>query len=60
MHYALVMGSSYKIWSPQGIPKQYDLWLTLADPYMTFDPIDLLHFVQEFLSTKFGSHIGHF
>ena len=26
------------IWWPQGISKEFDLWLTLADPCMTFDP----------------------
>ena len=26
----------------------FDLWLTLADPYMTFDPSNVLHFGQGF------------
>ena len=37
MHYALVRGSSHKIWWPKDIAKQIDPYLTPADPYMTFD-----------------------
>ena len=36
MHYTLVWGSFCQIWWPQA--KEFDLWLTLADPYMTSDP----------------------
>ena len=38
MHYTLVWGSFCQIWWPQGISKEFDLWLTLADPCMTSDP----------------------
>ena len=38
MHYTLVWGSFCQIWRPQGISKEFDLWLTLADPCMTSDP----------------------
>ena len=42
MHYGLVRDSSHQIWWPYGISKQVDLWVTLADPYMTFDPSNAL------------------
>ena len=48
MHYTLVRGSSYQIWQPQGISKQFDLWLTPADTCTTFDPRNALHFGQGF------------
>ena len=35
----LIKGSSYQIWCPYGIPKQFDSLLTLYDPCMSFDPI---------------------
>ena len=38
MHYTGVWGSFCQIWWPQGIFKEFDLWLTLADPCMTSDP----------------------
>ena len=38
MRYTLVRDFSHWIWWPWGIPKQFDLWLTLADSFMTFDP----------------------
>ena len=42
MIYAFVKGSSYQIWWPYSISKQFDLWLTLADPCMIFDPSNAL------------------
>ena len=38
MHFTLVWGSFCQIWWPQGISKEFDLWLTLADPCMKSDP----------------------
>ena len=38
MCYTLVRGPCYQIWWPLGISYQFDLWLTLVDFYMTFDP----------------------
>ena len=39
--------------------KQFDLWLTKADPSMTFDPSNALHFgLGFFLPNLVG--IGHF
>ena len=38
-----------------GSHMQFDLWLTLADPFMTFKPSNVLHFGQP-LSTKFAGH----
>ena len=43
MHYTLGWGP----W-PQGISKEFERWLTLADPRMTFDPSNELHFDQGF------------
>ena len=44
--WGLVWGPFYQIWWPQGISKEFDIWLTLADPCMTFDPNNELHFDQ--------------
>ena len=43
MHYTLVWGPFYQFWWPHGIGKKFDLWLTLADLCMTFDPSNALH-----------------
>ena len=48
MGYALVTGSSYQIWQPQVISKQFNLRLTQAHPCITFDPSNALHFDQGF------------
>ena len=48
IHYPLVWGPFYQIWLPQGISKEFYLWLTPADPCMTFDPSNELHFGQRF------------
>ena len=56
IHYTLINGSFYllwHVWLPQDIPKQFDLCLNLADPYMTFDPLNAL---QGFFPTKFRGH----
>ena len=58
MHYALVKGSSYQIWWPWIIPKQFDLWLTPADPCMTFDATNALHPGQGFFLPNLVA-IGH-
>ena len=36
--------------------EQFNPWLTIIDPCMTFDPINALHFGQGFFITKFGGH----
>ena len=59
MHYTLVRGSSDKIWKPYGNSKQIDLWLTPADPCMTFDPCNALHSGQGFFQPNLVA-IGHF
>ena len=46
VHYTSVKGSLYQIWLPQNIHKKFDPWLTLVESYMTFDPINALHFGQ--------------
>ena len=46
MRYTIVRGSCNQIWQPSGISQQFDLWLTPADPCMTFDPSNELHFDQ--------------
>ena len=33
-----VRGSSYQIWKPYDVSEQFDMWLTFADPIMTFGP----------------------
>ena len=38
LHYTLVNGVLPTILLPYNIPKQFDPWLTPADPCMTFDP----------------------
>ena len=42
MHCTLVWGPFYQIWWPQGISEECHLWLTPADPCMTFDPSNAL------------------
>ena len=42
-------------WS-HNISKQFDLWLTLADPCMTFDPQQCIMLRSGVLPTKFGGH----
>ena len=59
MSYTLIRGSSYQIWWPYSISKQFDLWLTLADPCMTFDPSNALRFGQGFSPPNLVA-IGHF
>ena len=59
MHYAMVRGSSHQIWWQYGIAKQIDLYLTPAEPYMTFDPSNALHFGQGFFPLNLVA-IGHF
>ena len=59
MYYAVVRGSSHKIWWPKDIAKQIDPYLTPADPYMTFDPNNALHFGQWFFPLNLVT-IGHF
>ena len=56
MHYALLRGSFYQIWWPRGIPKQFDLWLTLGDHSMTVDLRNAFTLWSAVLPTKFGSH----
>ena len=58
MHYGLVRYSSHQIWWPQGIPKEFDPWLTPDDPCMTFDPSSALRSGQEFYSPNLVA-IGH-
>ena len=58
MHYALVRGSSHKIWWPKDIAKQIDPYLTPADPYMTFDPNNALCSGQGFFPPNLVA-IGH-
>ena len=55
MHCTLVCGPFYQIWWSQGIFKEFDLWLTPADPCMTFDPSNELHFDQGFFLPNLGS-----
>ena len=59
MHYTLVWGPFYQIWWPQGISKECDLWLIPADPYMTFDPSNELHFDQGFFQLNLVA-VKHF
>ena len=59
MHYTLVRGSSHKIWWPKDIAKQIDPYLTLADPYMTFDPSNALRSGQGFFLPNLMA-IGYF
>ena len=42
-----------------GIPKQFDLWLNLSDPCMTFDPSNALCFGQGLFLPNLMA-IGHF
>ena len=58
MHYALVRGSSHKIWWPKDIAKQIDPYSTPADPYMTFDPNNALRSGQGFFPPNLVA-IGH-
>ena len=58
MHYTLVWGPFYQIWWPQGISKEFDLCLTLADPCMTFDPVNALRSGQGFIPPNLVA-IGH-
>ena len=58
MHYALVRGSSHKIWWPKDIAKQIDPYVTPADPYMTFDPNNALRSGQGFFPPNLVA-IGH-
>ena len=58
MHYALVRGSSHKIWWPKDVAKQIDPYLTPADPYMTFDPNNALRSGQGFFPPNLVA-IGH-
>ena len=48
MHNTLVWGPFYQILWPQGISKEFDLQLTPADPCITFDHSNDLHFDQGF------------
>ena len=56
MSYTLIRGSSYQIWWQYSISKQFDLWLTLVDPCMTFDPQRCITLWSGILPTKFGGH----
>ena len=58
MTYTLIRGSSYQIEWPYSISKQFDLWLTLADPCMTFDPNNALRSGQGFFPPNLVA-IGH-
>ena len=58
MSYTLIKGSSHQIWWPYGISKQFEPWLTLADPCMTFDPSNALHSGQGFFPPNLVT-IGH-
>ena len=58
MCYTLVRGSCYQIWWPLGIYNQFDLSLTLADPYMTFDPSNAFYSGQGFFLPNLVA-IGH-
>ena len=53
MQYTLARASPYQIRLQQGLTEPFDLWMTPADPCMTFDPINVLHFGQRFFA------IGH-
>ena len=55
----LVKGSSYQIFWPYGIHKQFYLWLTPAENLMTFDPTNTLHSDQGFFSPNLVA-IMHF
>ena len=59
MCYTLVRGSFYQIWSPSGISYQFDLWSTLADPYMTLDPSNALYSSLGYFPPNLVA-IGHF
>ena len=59
MYYTLVWGPFYQIWWPQGISKEFDLWLTLTDHCMTFDPSNALRSGQRFFPPNLVA-IGHF
>ena len=56
----MVRASSDQIWMSYLIFKQVNLWLTSADPCVTFDPGSVVHFAQGVLRTKFGSHVVFF
>ena len=58
MHYALVRGSSHKIWWPKDIAKQIDPYLTPPDPYKTFDLNNALRSGQGFFPPNLVA-IGH-
>ena len=58
MSYTLIKGYSYQIWWPYGSSKQFDLWLTPADPCMTFDPNNALCSGQGFFPPNLVA-IGH-
>ena len=58
MSYTLIRGSFYQIWCPYDISKPFDLWLTPADPCMTFDPSNALHSGQGFFPPNVVA-IGH-
>ena len=58
MHYALVRGSSHKIWWPKDIARQIDPYLTPADLYMTFDPNNAVRSGQGFFPPNLVA-IGH-
>ena len=58
MSYTLIRGSFYIIWCPYGISKPFDLWLTSADPCMTFDPSNALHSSQGFFPPNLVA-VGH-
>ena len=49
---------STNIWWPQGISKDFDLWLTLADPCMTVDLSNALRSGQRFFPPNLVA-IGH-
>ena len=54
MHFTLFWGSFCQIWWPQGISKEFDLWLTLADHDLW--PQQCTALWSGVLLTKFGSH----
>ena len=56
--YTLVRDSSYQIRLPLGIAKQFDPWLTPAEPCTTSKPINEMHFGQGFFQPNLVA-VGH-
>ena len=52
MHYALVRVFPIKFGSHPGFAKQIDLYVTPADPYMTFEPSNALRSGQGFFPSN--------